>query len=1739
MSLATALEEHADNRMQEEDDLPVLGADLVGQARPTLTKLARDQALISVAGSGEVEESDDVAALEDRYSTAYLDAVMIERTKTRLVEEHKQRRREAFVPVEEAIMSSEMPTTASFKTIADVRAQIDAGANLEDIAMAEIVAINMAEAQTENQKDIAMVQGMGHLRSLEIEEALNTFKASIEGKFKPNAFLPYPEIIVEKLSSWLMFPISGGTNKTGMLDAMTGKKHGFFSSIASGLHMAEAQKIVNKMSLPEQRAALTRAHDYIIANAGIFTDNQEDANALVALTEALMGTAVQLQAERIAGTTMMAIDTVLTATFLKGAGLAWRGGKALIKGAPVSQQLIKGLTNTATVAVGEAAAKSVVKKTTGAAKDVKLTGQTYDAGGWPSKYSTSGFSTPDMTVPVSPADDIADILTPERLEEAKRKAGIVSDDLGGKPIVMNADMKDGGKTLYGDLVEPFARTAKSVRNKKKAGIAHNNKFYSGLPPWSVAQKIDVISPNTSGPILEAGLKDPKVAAGVGTTPQEIASAAIAPNVLGEAVRQGATLIMAKGTNVISDYARKLAELSNDGKMYTGEELERAKKSLDTVNDSLVSKESHLVNKSEAFIDEGTGEVSMNYVFNAGKGRSFTSAREAMAFVSKLPPEKLNLPAVLKYDVDEGVYKPFDGDPDEPGEFLLQALYKGDSSSGAMKEDVLLSSTAHPFTNNTDTSVSYIDRMSQAISRLDIRKAQIGKVFTEILRPLSVLKSKADLDAVWSALKEAELNIEDFTQQQLNVKMGGDQARISAYRAVRKFNQTLYEIRNGQYRKFLSNKGYLTHTHNDGVDAWVKPIQDSDEVVSVWWDEAGTIVNKQTLLDEGIELDILEGFKPRTAHAEVDGSMMVSPYTAVRKGKTALQSLPVQVLTNKKTYLSRHLETKYVIEKTEKAMVNGVKREITKVIAVSNNPLDALNHAATNPKYSYRRAKETSNVSDELDQMFDYQMLTNTKNRLEFHEMDVSRQRSVLSPQESLDRVRNTMARNLVLNDFVQYQTKKWMRTYGDLIDDQTFPWSGELKLKASELNNPESERLLARAKLVRQRIQLTTGAHDLQVGEKIQNYLLGFGEWLSRLGSNAAKRGEAGLLRNMKVKSINFAASAATRASGHNVVTKAKSLAHLSFIIANPLRQLVMQSASSFMYVGLEHGTKYMASTAAGRDLSFFMAAKAFQNSPDALKTIIKRYSKIAGVSEKDATKMWDDFADGATLESISGHQFQEFALSSGGHYRNHAGTYAGSEVPNLLTKTLHSAKGGFDTAVRASSNVGFEGGEAIHRMSAYLAVRNKHIVNGTIGAMDAQDLATEALRVSGNMGAFSKAAFQEGALGLPFQFMSHTTRMLSYMMPHTKLTSWVSSKTFSEKEKAKIGLWQFAMFGSKGVGLGTAWSMFLADNGVEMDPLVLEALEGGLFEMGMIALVEGATGTEADVDISGVMGPLSGVLNDFSVLFNDGDQAATPPGKIYKVLTDIAVGAPTGFDDFLGAGGAAVGKAGGILGNIHRIWMNPMLDTGEKFEKQVRDIVKMVPAIDNVNRARMMGAMGQVVTQYGTPVVQATWADAFFKGALGINPKGVNNAFDLNAEIQGSSSGWVQPSHKELSTSGRDTANFTFNTLMEINNGQSSKEEVLDRLEAWNAVIHLMYPDATDRDIYQAAFNTEITKLAGDRETLTDTLVNAMANDFELSHDLGWTRIRNRIESLGPSESKDAVVEIINNMINKEEEVN
>ncbi len=1629
------------------------------------------------------------------------------------------RRREATQGLEAEIMNSGMSPEATYGTIKELREVIQSGVAAEDLAIQEIAARNVALAEGQVEEAIAIDQAIDTEDQYDVNRQLANVRLALGKELAPT--IPGIETALEMFTSWVMNPISGGLNRSGLLESMFDIDIGIAEQFAPGNRIPEVMATIAKMTPKERSEAIKKGHTYISNNAGTLFDNEEDALVMMNLLESLFGTRVQAEAERTKATLGQVADIVLTIATSGAVGAVVRGSKRLSRATPSgstpsTERGLERLTGAPTE--------------TGLARR-PLEGELVEEG---TELAVRGERR------AIGSDAIEGEVVPTSIKgprgQAKPESGL---EAGGTPNATSGLETGGTSKVRGQTYDANGWPSK-----------HSTDTFStphtGIPAFSPAHMVNDSAPRVAGPILSDAVTDVsgKIARGLGATRAQITGDTIMPRVWSDTVRRGASLIMPNIMNQLSDAGTNVRNLLHNSRLYTSQELKQVEKNLSSTLNKLSNKdEITLLNKSTPYIDKATGKVSMTYVIGAGGDKSFTTAAQARDFIKRLPTSRLDDFQVLRYEPSTGAYETYEDVGHRLGDYLLRAKYVHSSASGALKENVLRNKTAHFLTNHVSHSVSYIERMSKGISTLEIKQGQASKILNKILKPMRDLSSKTDLDMVWDLLKKAEKNPTDFSHPQLVAMLGGSGVRMQAYKAVRRFYKAVYEIRNLQYRDYLSKKGYLAFTHADGNPAWVRPVRNKSDVETVWWDEAGTIVSRESLEAKGIKIDILENFKPRRAEAS-DGTLMETPFIAVREGKSGLHPLPAQVLHNKETYLGRHLQTKYVVEEFDTVIVNGKPTKVGRVVAVANNSVDAAREAAKSSTAQARRAinvveTDKSYIAAELDQMHDLQMLTNTKNRMDFEQMDVTRKESIISPMESLDRVANTMSKHVALDEWIEYNTNKWVATYGDLIETKGFPWGGPLSLKGSLANSIEAKARLAQAKKVRERIQLTTGIHDVQIGEKIQDRLLTMGEWMSRNGANISKKTDAGLVRNLQVGAIYKVANVTTRAAGRNFVTDIKSLNTFSFITMNPFRQLLMNASQTSMYAGVEHGSKYLATGKASRDLVFLMVAKRYKDVDTAtFNSIIGQYSKLTGLPLNKAYKFYDDFDASATLESVSSHQFLDGGYPSGtGSFTSHAGTYAAKEAPHLAARAGRNALGASKIAVSMTSKAGFQAGESINRIGAYLAIRNKHSINGTLDNLTPTELGVEGLRLSGDMGQYSKAGFQTGAWGIPFQFMSHNSRMLQYMIPHYKYTSWVSSDILSNAEKAKVAVWQAAFFGTTGLGIGSLFRDSAEAVGIEVDPLVQETMEKGIAGMAMQALMEGMAGTDSNINFSESIAPLSGLTGDIQVVLGNGNNASTPVGQAYRILADGATSIGVGFDELTGPTSGSIGNIAGILVNIPKIFTNPVLGVGEKLEATARTVITMLPVLNNIAQARILANTGEHITKSGTRIAQVTWADAMAKGLFGVRSDSVTNAYELSTELRGKSAVLEAPTGKEMSKTGKEFATFTWHQLRQTSNGTMSKQEIMDRIEEGNAALFSAYPDPIDRDIMRVAMRKELIRLAGDRELLTDKLLFLMASDDELHHEKGWAGVRRMVQSLGPSEYGDHMVKEINRIEAQEAE--
>ena len=1340
-------------------------------------------------------------------------------------------------------------------------------------------------------------------------------------------------------------------------------------------------------------------------------------------------------------------------------------------------------------------------------------------------------------------------------------AALTATGLKAGKIALNAAAKGTNKIAGKEVIKkPFknkaekaAADAERIEIPTEKVLPENQGIQAGTPAAVMAK----VAPKTSGPVLADVLQDASevTAKKFGTTRQEILSDYTIPNMSSDLMKRGPAIVFTHRAGAVQDEVQSLRKLMHDDELFSQQEVAGAIENLQSKVHTLVDEGAIHVPKIQMNPDVDTGEIAMDYVFGKAGGKEFATRAEAKKFLQeRVDGYELEEPIFLRYDAKQDTFLPVADDAsDKAGAWLVQARYNHKLGAADVKrkkkdkEDPFLTKGVNFLTNNVDSTVSYVRRIANAITKIDLRRGEAEKVLSDILKPLTSLSNTGSRNKVWNVLKKEELDApargRDLDEAEIYKAFDGNVEEIAAYNAVRKMYKTVYAIRNLNYRNHLKKGGYMTLRGLDDVDNWVRPITKDKkiaEVKTVWYEPEGTIVSLMDLERRGIQVDIFESFSPKKAFAPDRKTRQQTQYMAAPKGKAELQPLPDTVLNDVPGYLGRAQTAQYSIERVRKVIVNGKKEKIGELLKVADNIKSAEERvaelqAAGKGTFQWRRndspGAETF-IAEEMKQLHDYGMLTNTKLRRDLNKLDITEKMAMKPPEDILNDVKQTIAKTVSMNEFIDYSSAKWADTYGHLVKGGLMPWGRDIPWRKDLKLTPEVINAQKKAIKFQQKIKLVAGIDEDQIGKKLQTKLQGISEYLSRSSRNIEKKSGKGLIR---VPLLDLGSAAAARLGSRDLVSDSKFLGHLSYIIANPARQLFMQAGSGLLYKGVEHGTKYFASGRASADQTLLSLVRMTENvNTTARNNVVKAYSGITGKSVKETEDYIQLYKDSGLMSSMSNHQYLESATKGPTGFRGHAGNLA--EAAGFGQKSARTIKNTGRFLSAKASGYGFEAGEEFHRMAAFNAVYNKNLVNGTLAGKTAIDLGREASQLAGNMGAANKAAFQNGAWGVPAQFLSHSTRMISLMMPTNKWTSYVASPIISNKEKAKIAAWSSALFGTGGWGISNMMGELAEDAGIEIDEGVQNRLEEGVVGLVAEAALSGLGGSDLDLNISDSIAPLSGVFGDVDVVVNwdENTRASTPIGKYAAAGIAIMLRNPKGLVENLGPGIDLGGKIMDVTQRSIDIFDAPQFATGEKIELEMRNFATLIPGLNNILQARLMVETSAYLDRNGNEIAKATVADALGKALLGVNGGDVEAYYDFKAKYTARYNYQPAANGKELSQSGKDIAAFTYGAMNLLKDGKLTREEVYDRIRVAYAAVDTAYTEEQFHHVKKAA-DKEMTRLFGDHQTKVDALLGVIASDDEMRAELGIDRVISILEDFRPSPYRDFVIQQLKNSYQEE----
>lgn len=275
-----------------------------------------------------------------------------------------------------------------------------------------------------------------------------------------------------------------------------------------------------------------------------------------------------------------------------------------------------------------------------------------------------------------------------------------------------------------------------------------------------------------------------------------------------------------------------------------------------------------------------------------------------------------------------------------------------------------------------------------------------------------------------------------------------------------------------------------------------------------------------------------------------------------------------------------------------------------------------------------------------------------------------------------------------------------------------------------------------------------------------------------------------------------------------------KSAAFKMYLASNPIRQFVVQGHQAVQLTA--KFPKYMVSGKLPAQM-YVMAGLMRGTKPG------KAALKAAGLTSQEAQDMYQAFRRSGMSAAVDANNLVRGDLQSIADMTFWGRTKKAAAWP-----------------LRVSQKVGFDAGEQMNIMSAWLAFRNEAISSGkALNAETWDEIGAAARNYTYNMNAAGDLPYNQNALNTVFQFLQ---------VPHKSLTQWTTNRVLSKKDKARIAVFNTAMYGIP--------SYFAANYFYDILPEDQETrrlVEYGLESMMLNKLLSLASGDKTEIDWSGL----------------------------------------------------------------------------------------------------------------------------------------------------------------------------------------------------------------------------------------------------------------------------------------------
>lgn len=1234
----------------------------------------------------------------------------------------------------------------------------------------------------------------------------------------------------------------------------------------------------------------------------------------------------------------------------------------------------------------------------------------------------------------------------QRVELAKRVLNAMDDTFTSSIHDNDFEKYDFINTLLGDLNPSDAaidsdRWANNlfgvldlipILGTTTKGIIKIGKRISRSSPLAA---MATAAPNNAKEYALGALQDDKLATAMGTTREEIAGSGVFPKDPTTPLESFPDL-----NAKLNELGVHLDGIDSHGINYTPAEkqtaIERASANVDALSktDGV-----HLLNLSD--IESIPGGYRTQFTVGHSDAYGFPTLQEARDAVGGyLEVQNGARVTFLSKDFKTGEYHPVAAPIDETpelGEYLARIDVKhiynpsdvaGESLSGAV---VGVSGGAAKYLDKSSVFTGWIVNAGNvAADKAALVRHQLEKQLTPLLKLNTEGQGK-----VFSVLDEGDQAGKWFDEAELIDRFDGRTDLIRAYKGVQRHQEALYELQNHVLHSKLTSAGFKQISNDQGFTNVAKPVSISDiepGTTRVFDPDQGVMIdvstdNLENLYNSGGFVARLPSYE-RTAN-EIYDLVFVRP-----NGRTRLTDLPAYVLNKRGGYITRVYDTNYVVKELrrgthkngtlvqpEPIIFNGRKLEhgdVLRSVKMASNRGEAerlarqLNaNAEEGAEYGVVEAREIQDLNYAHQQDYNFYR---DRGQLYFSKRGdevehVTGARTLSGIGEALEKARNSVARHVAMDDFIQSMTKRWEKQYGENFGVKgRMPLIGHIPRPA----DPGSLKDWKEAIALRDHIAVVAGA-DTAWSRQLWNRLV------VNIADKVAGSGDS---------SVREALSAATLSKRTNdPISFLKKVAFTRFIALNPARQLLLQAQQASIYLGLDHGFKYFASGAGIKDFTGLTIGMVIKDRPEMWRNLAPKVAKGMGMTTAEFRKLVDSFNQTGLHAAIDSHPFAN-AVALG-----RQATVADSKLVQGWRNARETAR----SVTRYARMVGFDAGEYTNIATAWLAVRNRWIKNNPGKAWDTPEvlelLGGEARAVGFNMNASGALAFQKGTLGLLTQFMSHATKSAQVLIPSSApVIGKLSNKAFSGRERGRIALTQLLLYGTGGFGLHKAFDAMRDSLGVTVPEQVNIAVREGINGSLINAAIQAADidGEESDVEFSTSFGPMSGTPNQ------------TPIGTLIKGMVDGLLISPMNSDTW-----RSMGPGLSIASDLKNVWdithaltgvEDPDVSTSDKAVVAAREMAELLPVYSNYVRAKAAQKIGQLTSRSGNPTVYATGGEIMAKMWFGLRPHKEVAIGDLLRELHGNTR---SVGEEGIDTELRDAANTLYKNTLRIARSLSSGE--------------------------------------------------------------------------------------------------